>query len=91
MILTYQKEHPEFEKEFKQYDLFVDAFLHSCLNRLQFANNKQMVDLTDPAAALQFIGTIKNPVSKYKHIALSLEASTEKNTDMASEVEVENY
>ncbi|MBB0991302.1 IucA/IucC family siderophore biosynthesis protein, partial [Dietzia sp. SLG510A3-30A2] len=37
-------------------------FKHSCLNRLQLRNTRQMVDLTDQAASLQFAGTLANPL-----------------------------
>jgi siderophore synthetase component len=32
-----------------RYDLFVDEFPLSCLNRLQVRDNQQMVDLADPS------------------------------------------
>jgi hypothetical protein len=28
-------------------------------------NNRQMVDLTDPSAALQLVGTLRNPITPY--------------------------
>ena len=49
-----------------RYDMFADEFALSCLNRLQLRNNKQMVDLADPSAALQLVGTLKNPIAPYK-------------------------
>lgn len=85
-ILQYQVQHPELAESFKRYDLFVDDFLHSCLNRLQFANNKQMVDLTDPAAALQFIGKLKNPVAPFKTFDLELSYSKQNKENFKSEV-----
>ena len=56
---------PELADKFKQYDMFADEFALSCLNRLQLRNNKQMVDLADPAGALQLIGTLKNPIAGF--------------------------
>ena len=47
-----------------RYDLFADEFALSCLNRLQLRDNKQMVDITDPSAALQLVGTLKNPLAR---------------------------
>ena len=47
------------------HDLFADEFALSCLNRLQLRNNRQMVDLTDPSAALQLAGTLRNPIAPY--------------------------
>ena len=49
----------------RQYDLFADEFALSCLNRLQLRNNQQMVDLQDPAGALQLVGTLRNPLAPY--------------------------
>ena len=45
--------------------MFADEFALSCLNRLQLRNNRQMVDLADPAAALQLVGTLRNPIAPY--------------------------
>ncbi|UQX01269.1 IucA/IucC family siderophore biosynthesis protein [Streptomyces sp. RerS4] len=61
----YQDSVPALADRFARYDLFTPEFQLSCLNRLQLRNNKQMVDLADPAAALQLIGTIENPVAPY--------------------------
>ena len=43
--------------------LFAPRFKHSCLNRLQLRNTRQMVDLTDQAGSLQFAGTLANPLA----------------------------
>ncbi|MGW3294621.1 IucA/IucC family protein [Streptomyces xiamenensis] len=64
-VSDYQELHPELADRFKRYDLFTETFALSCLNRLQLRNNQQMVDLTDPSAALQFIGTLDNPIAKF--------------------------
>lgn len=61
-LRAYQERHPEFRSQFAEADLFGKTFLRSCLNRLQLRNNRQMVDLASPAAALQFAGTLDNPV-----------------------------
>ncbi|MBT2402590.1 MULTISPECIES: IucA/IucC family siderophore biosynthesis protein [unclassified Streptomyces] len=61
----YQDSVPALADRFERYDLFAEEFQLSCLNRLQLRNNKQMVDLADPAAALQLIGTLKNPVAPF--------------------------
>ena len=42
-----------------------DEFALSCLNRLQLRNNQQMVDLPDPAGALQLVGTLENPLARF--------------------------
>ena len=62
-VKAYQNANPALKARFKEYDFFSDEFAHSCLNRLQLGNNKQMVDLTDPAGSLQFAGSLNNPVS----------------------------
>lgn len=61
----YQESMPQLAERFQRYDLFAEEFQLSCLNRLQLRNNKQMVDLADPAAALQLIGNLKNPVAAF--------------------------
>ncbi|MDX3383543.1 IucA/IucC family siderophore biosynthesis protein [Streptomyces niveiscabiei] len=62
---SYQEAHPELADRFRRYDLFAPEFARSCLNRLQLRDNRQMVDLADPAGALQLIGTLNNPVAGY--------------------------
>ncbi|MET9319082.1 IucA/IucC family siderophore biosynthesis protein [Streptomyces sp. NPDC003038] len=62
---AYQDSVPALADRFERYDLFAEEFQLSCLNRLQLRNNKQMVDLADPSAALQLIGTLKNPVAPF--------------------------
>ncbi|MFI9613591.1 IucA/IucC family protein [Streptomyces sp. NPDC052023] len=61
----YQASMPELADKFRQYDMFAPEFALSCLNRLQLRDNKQMVDLADPAGALQLIGTLKNPLAQF--------------------------
>lgn len=62
---AYQDANPELADRFRQYDMFAPEFALSCLNRLQLRNNRQMVDLADPSAALQLIGTLRNPVAGF--------------------------
>ncbi|SEB44372.1 Siderophore synthetase component [Tenacibaculum sp. MAR_2009_124] len=64
-IKEYQQQHPELIDKFNKYDLFADTFKLSCLNRLQLNNHKQMIDLDDPVALLQFAGEIANPIAVY--------------------------
>jgi len=66
-INEYQEAYPQHKDKFEQYDLFAPDFHLSCLNRLQLNNNKQMIDLDDPVALLQFAGRLKNPIAPYKH------------------------
>ncbi|MET7489658.1 IucA/IucC family siderophore biosynthesis protein [Streptomyces sp. NPDC005538] len=61
----YQEAAPELADKFRQYDMFAPEFSLSCLNRLQLRDNQQMVDLADPAGALQLIGTLKNPIAGF--------------------------
>lgn len=67
-IQDYQQEFPQHAEKFERYDLFAPEFALSCLNRLQLRNNRQMVDLADPAGSLQFAGTLQNPIAEYKEI-----------------------
>lgn len=69
-ISEYQQDHPQLAEKFERYDLFAPEFTLSCLNRLQLANHKQMVDLADPAGSLQLAGTLQNPVAAYKPVQL---------------------
>ncbi len=64
-IIAYQSRYPELQAKFDQYDLFASEFHLSCLNRLQLNNNKQMIDLDDPVALLQFAGKLQNPIAQY--------------------------
>ena len=65
-VKDYQKSAPHLAERFERYDMFADSFALSALNRLQLRNNKQMVDLQDPAGALQLIGDLQNPISRFK-------------------------
>lgn len=65
-IAQYQERYPEYTQKFEQYDLFAPVFKLSCLNRLQLNNHKQMIDLDDPVALLQFAGELKNPIAAFK-------------------------
>ena len=56
---------PHLADRLRHYDLFAPEFTLSCLNRLQLRNNQQMVDLADPSAALQFVGTLTNPLARH--------------------------
>ncbi|MEU8474647.1 IucA/IucC family protein [Streptomyces hygroscopicus] len=64
-VLAYQRSVPHLSDKFAQYDMFAEDFALSCLNRLQLRNNREMVDLQDPAGALQLIGTLKNPIAAF--------------------------
>ncbi|MEV5964112.1 IucA/IucC family siderophore biosynthesis protein [Kribbella sp. NPDC051952] len=61
-VRDYQAATPELAEAFAKYDIFAPTFALSCLNRLQLRNNQQMVDLTDVAGSLQFVGTLDNPL-----------------------------
>lgn len=56
---------PHLAERLRRHDLFAPEFTLSCLNRLQLRNNQQMVDLADPSAALQFAGTLANPLAPF--------------------------
>ncbi|MEH0824607.1 MULTISPECIES: IucA/IucC family protein [unclassified Micromonospora] len=61
----YQESVPHLADRLRRHDLFAAEFPLSCLNRLQLRNNRQMVDLADPSAALQFVGTLANPLARF--------------------------
>ncbi|MBD3003829.1 IucA/IucC family siderophore biosynthesis protein [Streptomyces sp. 5-10] len=62
-VTEYQKSRPELRHKFQQYDMFASDFPLSCHNRLQLRDNKQMVDLTNPASSVQIAGTLRNPIA----------------------------
>ncbi|MFB7610197.1 IucA/IucC family protein [Streptomyces gardneri] len=64
-VRAYEGSKPELADRFAQYDMFAETFALSALNRLQLRNNKQMVDLSDPSAALQLIGDLTNPIARF--------------------------
>jgi siderophore synthetase component/RimJ/RimL family protein N-acetyltransferase len=66
-IQAYQQAHPQLASKFARYDLFTPTFALSCLNRLQLANNQQMINLSDPAENLKFAGELSNPIAVYAH------------------------
>ncbi len=65
-IQEYQERYPEQLSKFIRYDLFAPDFQLSCLNRLQLNNHKQMIDLDDPTALLQFAGRLRNPIAAFR-------------------------
>ncbi|QKV92986.1 IucA/IucC family siderophore biosynthesis protein [Streptomyces sp. NA02950] len=65
-VTAYQESAPQLADKFAQYDMFAEDFALSCLNRLQLRNNREMVDLQDPAGALQLIGTLRNPIARFR-------------------------
>src|SRR5690606_6800488 len=64
-VVDYQRSVPHLADAFARYDLFTDEFALSCLNRLQLRDNTQMLDLEDPSGALQFAGTLANPIARF--------------------------
>jgi siderophore synthetase component len=65
-VKDYQQAHPQLASKFARYDMFAPEFTRSCLNRLQLANNQQMINLSDPAENLKFAGTLENPIAKWR-------------------------
>ncbi|MFE9428654.1 IucA/IucC family protein [Kitasatospora sp. NPDC006697] len=61
----YRDQVPDLAAKFERFDPFAPAFALSCLNRLQLRNNRQMVDLADPSAALQLVGELANPIAPF--------------------------
>ncbi|MFF9848096.1 IucA/IucC family protein [Streptomyces litmocidini] len=64
-VRSYQESKPELAEKFARYDMFAPTFALSALNRLQLRNNRQMVDLADPSAALQLVGDLVNPIARF--------------------------
>ena len=65
-VTNYQEQFPQLSEKFDKYDMFAEDFKLSCLNRLQLNNHKQMIDLDDPVALLQFAGKLVNPIAQFK-------------------------
>ncbi|PCG84199.1 IucA/IucC family protein [Streptomyces sp. WZ.A104] len=65
-VADYQESVPDLAERFVRYDPFAPAFALSCLNRLQLRDNRQMVDLADPSAALQLVGELCNPLARFR-------------------------
>nr|WP_205808188.1 IucA/IucC family siderophore biosynthesis protein [Micromonospora sp. HNM0581] len=61
----YAAQVPHLADRLARYDLFAPEFALSCLNRLQLRDNQQMVDLSDPSAALQLVGALANPLARF--------------------------
>jgi siderophore synthetase component len=64
-IAGWQEAHPQHRGSFEHNDLFAADFPHSCLNRLQLANTRHMVNLADPASSLRFAGRLANPIARF--------------------------
>lgn len=64
-VVEHQADHPELAEAFARIDLFAPEFAHSCLNRLQLRDTRQMVDLADQADSLLFAGTLDNPIARF--------------------------
>jgi siderophore synthetase component len=60
---NYFRAWPEHRAQLARFDVFAREFPLLCLNRIQLRNNRQMVDLADPAKSLQFSGVVANPVA----------------------------
>ena len=65
-VSRYQASRPDLRDKFSRYDIYAPEFLHSCLNRLQLADNQQMVNLDDQASSLKMAGTLVNPIARFK-------------------------
>ncbi|MDC9593134.1 IucA/IucC family protein [Xenorhabdus sp. IM139775] len=61
-VHSYQSQHRHQIEKFRKFDLFKHDFVRTCLNRLQMANNQQMIDLDDREKNLKFAGTLVNPL-----------------------------
>jgi siderophore synthetase component len=66
-IREHHADHPELAEAFARIDLFASEFQHSCLNRLQLRDTREMVDLSDQSESLLFAGTLQNPIARYRN------------------------
>ncbi|MFC4029921.1 IucA/IucC family protein [Streptomyces polygonati] len=64
-VTDYRERVPQLAEKFERFDPFAERFPLSCLNRLQLRDNRQMVDLADPTAALQLVGELANPIARF--------------------------
>lgn len=64
-IAGHQAAHPELAEAFARIYLFAPEFDHSCLNRLQLRDTREMVNLSDQAESLIFAGTLVNPIARF--------------------------
>ncbi|CAM3156331.1 Putative siderophore biosynthetic enzyme [Xenorhabdus nematophila ATCC 19061] len=71
-ILDYQAQHPEFSHQFERYELFTPEIKRCCLNRLQIANNRQMLDLVDPAQSFKFADNLINPIASFVNASVNI-------------------
>ncbi|MXG89780.1 GNAT family N-acetyltransferase [Nocardioides flavescens] len=53
----------------RDLDLFAPSFPHSCLNRLQLRDTRQMVDLADLDASLMYAGRMPNPLAAHARVS----------------------
>ncbi len=67
-VTGYQQARPDLAGRFEAHDMFAPTFALSCLNRLQLRNPRQLIDLADPSAALQFAGELDNPIAGFRPV-----------------------
>ena len=64
-VRQHEVDHPGLAAAAAAYDFFREEFRHSCLNRLQLRDTRQMVDITDQASSLMYAGTMPNPIARH--------------------------
>lgn len=64
-VRGYQGSVSNLAHRFEMHDVFAERFPLSCLNRLQLRDNRQMVDLQDPAGSLALVGSLANPLARH--------------------------
>ena len=65
-VAEYQRQMPHLADKFRRYDLFAKRFPLSCLNRLQLRDNRQMIDLANQTEQLVLVGTLDNPIARFR-------------------------
>lgn len=61
-VRQHAEEHPHLADEHKRYDLLRPTFRHSCVNRLQLRDTRQMLDLGGDGDQLMYAGELDNPL-----------------------------
>ena len=65
-------------------DLRAESFAHSCLNRLQLRDTRQMVDLANPSESLIYAGEMANPIARSRRFGGNEGGTVEGPTDAAA-------
>ncbi|GAA4680993.1 GNAT family N-acetyltransferase [Nocardioides nanhaiensis] len=62
-VRQHADEHPDLALEHKRYDFSRPTFKHSCVNRLQLRDTRQMLDLSGDGDQMMYAGELDNPLA----------------------------